>query len=622
MLTNLQASVYPLDFVAGTTHNSLPDYIRRSKTIIGLDTDGCGVPYADNLCAFRCLAYHRHGDRFREGQVQIFFKEWLVFSHTKLSSFRGISFEDLPEFEECFKLNVMVYCLAENNQAASLYRSPSLYQDTLHLNLFDQHFSYIQNINGYCKRFRCSFCGKLFKALFEMHKHQTNCTSKSKYRFPGGFYAENGSIFDEAETIGIHVPQDQRFNPYVITYDMEARMSEIGGDNGYISEHIPISVAIASTVPGYENVKFLVNENSDTLIKDMAEYMTEVATNAEIHLRDKWRCVFSKVKAMLDLWKPDSARDDIDCDEDNCPELIDILEGGEYGDEEDDEGKDVSAFSPANIHEISEKVKRSMYRRLKNFESKFERFVMQIPSLGFNNSFYDHNIAIQYLIRHFNLTNKKVKIVKRNNRYMCLSTEHFRFLDIMQYLPQNTSYSQFLKAFQIPEAKGHFPFEYINTFDKLHETQLPPIGDAWFSAVRGGSVLDDGEDTIENNFKAAQDVWKQENMETILDYLRWYNANDCLPLLHGVEKVRKYYAQKGICVFTSTISVSGCARKLLFSAGQQAGGSFAVFDKQNKDLYATFKQGITGGPSECATRITYVIIQYSFMILMIVYSLI
>ena len=78
-------------------------------------------------------------------------------------------------------------------------------------------------------------------------------------------------------------------------------------------------------------------------------------------------------------------------------------------------------------------------------------------------------------------------------------------------------------------------------------------------------------------------------MESLSDYLAWFNGKSVAPLLEAIEKVHHYYKSKDICVFKSTVSVSGCARILLFRAGQKAGASFALFDRQNADTFKMIK---------------------------------
>ena len=238
------------------------------------------------------------------------------------------------------------------------------------------------------------------------------------------------------------------------------------------------------------------------------------------------------------------------------------MEEEEYKDEDKEDPDTLTTFMPADMDQVPDHVKKYRIRRIQNFSKKFERFIMQVPSLGFNNGFYETNIAIQYLIRHFNLTNKKVKVIKRGNRYLCMSTEIFRFLDIMQYLPQNTTYSEFLKAFHVPEVRGHFPYQYISTFDKLNDTQLPPIGDAWYSGHKQRSLLDDGVDTIENNYEAAERVWQEHDMATRLFGL--VQQDDSFAVNTGSRKgPRVLCGHEYMCLYIDSVCARLCEKAAL-----------------------------------------------------------
>lgn len=46
-------------------------------------------------------------------------------------------------------------------------------------------------------------------------------------------------------------------------------------------------------------------------------------------------------------------------------------------------------------------------------------------------------------------------VVKKANSYMCIKTEHLRFLDVCSYLAPGFSYAQYLKALEV-EAKKFF----------------------------------------------------------------------------------------------------------------------------------------------------------------------
>ena len=370
-------------------------------------------------------------------------------------------------------------------------------------------------------------------------------------------------------------------------------VKQTGSSTHRVAEHIPISVAIGSNVPGFEETRCIINPDGDALVKEMSDYMTDISKEAEIHLRRKWRSTLSQLDNLISFW-----RDENDPD----PEEIaycenDWMEGFDSGDDgENEENCITSHFMPQSREDVSDEMRLRLLQKLVSTKTRFESYIKQVPNLGYNSSKYDINLVMCYFVNHFRLADKNARIIKRSNAYVCISTERFRFLDVLQYLPQGTSYAQFLKAFDIPERKSFWPYEYLDCESKLDETELPPLGEAWHSSLKGKCVLDDGEKSIEENYTDLKKVWHEQGMTTMRDMLRYYNSLDVGPLLQGIEKIRKYYEDKKICVFKSSISVPGCARQLLFRSGQDAGGSFPLFDEKNKDLFGLFKENIVGGP--------------------------
>ena len=65
-------------------------------------------------------------------------------------------------------------------------------------------------------------------------------------------------------------------------------------------------------------------------------------------------------------------------------------------------------------------------------------------------------------------------VIKKNHSYICLSDKNFCCLDISNLLASGCSYSKFLKAFQIPESKFHFPYKWFDDKAKLDWMHLPP----------------------------------------------------------------------------------------------------------------------------------------------------
>ncbi len=237
-----------------------------------------------------------------------------------------------------------------------------------------------------------------------------------------------------------------------------------------------------------------------------------------------------------------------------------------------------------------QKGRRSVNRKLKTLYGQLTSYMTQLPVLGFNSSKYDLNLIKKKLAFHLRMHEAEGGfVVKRNNAYTCMSSDSLKFLDVSQYLAPGTSYAKFLKAYNVEEGKGHFPYEWFDDVTKLDVTSLPPH-EAFFSSLKNTNIS-------EEEYRYCQHVWKENKMTTFKDFLVWYNNLDVAPFVTAVERLQEFYFNKGIDVFKTSISVPGIARQLLFRTAKDAGVNFALFDKKSSDLYDTFKQNVVGGPS-------------------------
>ena len=79
------------------------------------------------------------------------------------------------------------------------------------------------------------------------------------------------------------------------------------------------------------------------------------------------------------------------------------------------------------------------------------------------------------------------------------------------------------------------------------------------------------------------------------DFLIWYNNLDVAPFTEALDKMADFYKQHGIDSFKDGLSVPGLTMKYLFQVSPEA--TFSMFDEKIKDLLATFKENLVGGPS-------------------------
>ena len=76
--------------------------------------------------------------------------------------------------------------------------------------------------------------------------------------------------------------------------------------------------------------------------------------------------------------------------------------------------------------------------------------------------------------------------------------------------------------------KGIYPYDYMDCFEKLSETALPPI-ESFYSELNDNSISED---------EHAQNIWKTFNMETMREYHDLYLKTDVLLLADVFENFR------------------------------------------------------------------------------------
>ncbi|KAJ8048029.1 hypothetical protein HOLleu_00186 [Holothuria leucospilota] len=122
---------------------------------------------------------------------------------------------------------------------------------------------------------------------------------------------------------------------------------------------------------------------------------------------------------------------------------------------------------------------------------------------------------------------------------------------------------------------------------RIDDTSLPPH-EAFYSDLKKSNITAD-------EYTYCQKVWHKENMQTVKDFLTWYNNRDVVPFLEALDKIAMFYRERHIDAFKDGISVPGLTMKYLFQAAEDE--PCALFDEKNKDLYYTFRANLVGGPS-------------------------
>ena len=555
-----------VDHPIGCVGVNLPTYVKNNKSIIGLETDSHGVIYIDNLCLFRCLGLHLG----REAAAL-----YAEYTDTSVHDFAGVTLDDLHKVESKFETNVVVYQLVEidngKTMAELVRRSPAQYQETMYVNLHESHYSYIQDIGKYCHSYRCRKCGdSLWKRPWELHRHESTCEAGVRHVYNGGVYHPPPSVFERLDDEGVVVSDSLRFYPYRATFDFECFFT---GDNlpansdklQWSARHVPLSVSLASNVPGHETPQCYVTDgDSDKLVGSMMSDLSAISDAVFDMLMPSYDNVLNELEVRKDAWD----------------------EAERKAPREDD----------SKLEEVE--VEESKTNPYKTLIGQLLGWLHQLPVIGFNSGRYDLNVIkqffIPYLLKPSKQDNEEEEadetrfVIKRQNTFMCFATKKLKFLDITSYLAPGFSYDKYLKAYGCELQKGHFPYEYMDGIGKLEDRALPPQA-AFFSQLKNEGISD-------TDYAACQAVWGDNQMTTMRDYLIWYNNRDVTPFLDAIAKQAAFYRDRHIDMFKDGISVPGLSLLHLFN-DLPNDTYFTVFNRTNSDLHELVKDNIVGGPA-------------------------
>ncbi len=249
-----------------------------------------------------------------------------------------------------------------------------------------------------------------------------------------------------------------------------------------------------------------------------------------------------------------------------------------------------------------------MYYKVCGLYDKMYEYINRVTVIGFRSSKYDLLVVRSKLFPKLGLHIKGVSrdnrrsqyVIKRGQSYPCVSNSQYKFLDITEYVGP-ISYAQFLKSMKVKEGrKLFFPYEEAaKTFSDLETIGLPPIESLmWYSNIKQKSILDDGVDSIGDNYNMMCDIWEGKHMTCLMDLLIEYNNSDVGPFVSALESFQVIFWKHHINVFTSNaISASGLSRQLLFATAERQNIPLTLFDSASSDLYYSFKKQCYGGAS-------------------------
>ena len=230
--------------------------------------------------------------------------------------------------------------------------------------------------------------------------------------------------------------------------------------------------------------------------------------------------------------------------------------------------------------------------------------IRKIPIFFHNGSNYDFHFLIKELIKYEGNGKKVNVLAKTGEEYISITYESYGyklvFLDSYRFLSNSLEkiiegipkeelkitkeHFKDEKQFELISQKGVYPYEYIDSIEKLKDSTLPEY-EHFYSRLQNSNVT-------KEEYERSKKVWKEFNCNTFQDYHDLYLKADVLLLADAFEKFREFnlkYHQIDPCY---TFSAPGLT--------WQAGLKYTKVKLElltDYNMYLMFEAGIRGGYS-------------------------
>ena len=94
------------------------------------------------------------------------------------------------------------------------------------------------------------------------------------------------------------------------------------------------------------------------------------------------------------------------------------------------------------------------------------------------------------------------------------------------------------------------------------------------------------------NYQYLQQIWKQEQMSSFKDFLRWYNKIDFVRILEAMQKLIAFYHDKDFHMLKLGCTLPNLANICLHKSTD---AKFYPFTEGDKDLLETIPKDVVGG---------------------------
>ena len=578
----------------GSSYIELPPEIKKSKGLINIKNE-------DNECFRWCHIRHLNPQNKNPQRITKTDKNFI-----KQLDYSNIEFPvTVKQINKIEKQNNICINLFgyEEKQKFPIYISQEKFQDHLELLLINKdkknHYVLVKNFNKFmfdqtkhnCKKHFCMYCLQCFSREDVLAEHVKNCLSingKQAIKMP-----------KKGQHVNFRNYHKQIPAPFVIYADFEAITEKIQScqkskDKSYTEAYqLHTDCGYGYKLVCYYNDEFSkpvqVFRGENAAFNFMEKMLEEVEWCKTIIKTHFNKPLVMSEKNQLDF---DSSKKCYICQKQYTDEDIRVRDHchitGEYRG---------SAHQDCNL-------------KLRLSPSK-----IQIPVFFHNLTGYDSHFIMQQIgeiAKKHSYKNKRgeecemdINCIPNNmEKYMAfmlgknlIFLDSFKFMStgldkLAENLPDDAfiyTRKEFNEQFNLMKQKGIYPYDYMDSFQKFDEVQLPSKED-FFSILKNEHITNE-------QYNHAQNIWNTFNLKTMGDYHDLYLKSDTLLLADIFENFRKtclQYYKLDPCHYFSSPGLSWDAMLKMTEVKLELINDI--------DMYQFIEKGMRGGISYIANR--------------------
>lgn len=563
-------------------------YCNNNKCILFLE------PTIDQKCFLYCvlaLLFPQQGHFKQKVESYIPFVNELNTSNLKYP----VDIGQIPEFEKNNALCINVFSVNKCQNLKFLYHSKmSIYKNRINLLLYKNHYSLILkwrcflNYSGSASRNLCQTCGLFFQSFTKSEKKICKICSELCLETRGSQYkVQNLHFKNKREKLHFSNYKNLRKAPFIIYSDIETMACKISpGEDQSVKKsktvkkqkHEPISIGYlrVCTNDKYSQKKPEIFTGVDCIekffiaLESEIEYIENTLSNVNhpLHMNTQQELshFLSKQCYVCGITLPDGFKmRDHDHLLEKCNYLGTICNSCNLNRTDNKNYRTTLVFHAGGKFDVNFLLQKIHSRKL-DVSRVVGKTGEQIMSL----SLFKNKILVIDSINHLpsSLANL-VEILKKsdkpflNTRKCVLDDDH---------------------GFELLSRKGVFPYEFIDSLDKLEINNLPSP-EHFYNVLKGEAITD-------TDYAHAKNVWSHFKCKNLKHYMEIYLALDITLLADVFENYRYFFFTQFQIEVSRYLSLPG----LSYDCMLKYTGSKIDYVYQ-KDVYNFLKRGVRGGIS-------------------------